>query len=659
MSGAKEPEALIADRYALDPQAPLALAGGLVACAVTDRHDPQRRLIAVRARPDLVPRPHMLPLIDAFPIPHAMMPVAEGPAPDRLPNPVGPRAWFTVCPAPPGPALAPLTEPWRESEILATVLRPAVAALSAMHTHRLTHRAIHPGNLFRAGPGRPVTLGPCWAAPPAALQPAAFEPPYSALCPPAARGAGTIADDIYALGVTLAVLALGRIPDHWADEEALLRRKISHGSAAALLGERRLPGLLAELVPGMLAEDPAHRPPLATLAEPDNARGRRIAGRATPRTADTLTVGAQRAGSARELALALARDPDQAAALVRSGAVERWLRRSLADVQVAAALQDALGEHALPAHDTDSGSRAAAIAVMRTIAVLDPLAPLCWRGINLWPDALGPLIVAEPGLAPMLEELVASEAAAQWRHGRADRSDILLLRQDARDWRSRLGGRNSPGGLARLAYLLNPLLPCRSPLVEGQAAARLPDLLRALDAACAEPGRTLPADAHVLAFIAEHAEERQASAALLTSAGLRTPEEQLGLIRLFAQLQQALRLPPLPHLARRLIDSGAPALDRWRNRRTRATLLARLQEAAATGQLALLQAMIDDRASLQADAAGARAARSRLAGLQKAIESMAARTAQRAREALELGQEIATALALAGVAFAAFRLALL
>ena len=39
---------------------------------------------------------------------------------------------------------------------------------------------------------------------------------------------------------------------------------------------------------------------------------------------------------------------------------------------------------------------------MRAVAVLDPLAPMCWDGLILWPDAIGTALAAalqDPGRA--------------------------------------------------------------------------------------------------------------------------------------------------------------------------------------------------------------------------------------------------------------------
>ena len=126
-------------------------------------------------------------------------------------------------------------------------------------------------------------------------QPALFEPPYSAMCLPSGRGDGSIADDVYALGVLLLCLALGRAPLAQLDDSAILRRKLELGTYAALAGDERLPPIIGDLVRGMLAEDPEHRPTPTLLLDPASARGRRVAAR-PPRRAQRPIVLAQRRG---------------------------------------------------------------------------------------------------------------------------------------------------------------------------------------------------------------------------------------------------------------------------------------------------------------------------------------------------------------------------
>ncbi len=394
---------LINGAYAVDANRSLPGAGGgLPAFVAIERHGSEDGLMAVQARPTAPARADVLGTLIGNSIEGVLTPIAHG----LSHGAGGIAAWFVVCRAPPGPPLlgpasaqpAANPRPWTEAELLECVLRPAAHTLERLLQRRVTHRAIRPDNLFRPGPGEPVVLGCAWAAPPASMQPALYEPPYSAMCAPAARGEGSIADDVYALGVTLLVLALGRVPLAGVDDAAIIRRKLEVGSFAALAADERLPSIIGDLVRGMLAEDPEHRPPPSLLTDAAAARARRVAARPPRRGQRPLGIGQQTAWNARTLGYALACDPEQAVRHLRSGGVDRWVRRDLGDSALATRLEDALRVRAAGSSAEDQ--RADAFLALRAIAALDPLAPLCWRGLALWPDGLGAALAAGADRSP-------------------------------------------------------------------------------------------------------------------------------------------------------------------------------------------------------------------------------------------------------------------
>jgi len=116
---------------------------------------------------------------------------------------------WVLCPHPPGPSLKDNLGVWSESQIIDGVIRPIADALEKLSSMGLTCRGIRPDNLFVGQGLHQVVVGPLGVACNAEAQPVLFEPLSSAVCHPTARGAGTIACDIFSLGVLVLSLCIG------------------------------------------------------------------------------------------------------------------------------------------------------------------------------------------------------------------------------------------------------------------------------------------------------------------------------------------------------------------------------------------------------------------------------------------------------------------
>ena len=647
-------EPLVAGQFWVDIAHPLPGAGGgLSAFAVTDRHEGQPGLMAVQVRRHLPARPQVLQNLAGAVIDGLLTPLAYGPAA----APGGEEAGFVICLAPPGPALSTMLRPWSEPDLLNLVLRPAARVLDQLAQRGLTHRGIRVDNTFRAGPGHPVVLGCAWASPPAALQPAVAEPPYVSVCRPGSRGDGGIADDVYALGVLMLTLALGQLPLAGVAEADITLRKLDLGSHAALIGEYRLGSFVADLLRGMLAEDPEHRPPPTLLLDAGAARSRRIAARPPHRAAQPIKVGELICWHPRTLAHALATQPESGMQALKTGAVGQWLRRGLGDGALAVRLDEQLGGHG--GGGDDEPGEAEAMPLMRAVATLDPLAPMCWDGLILWPGAIGTALAAtlqEPAVPANVDEagriarLIAAEAQVAWAGMRPERSNPQTLRTEARRLSAPLHLPGAAGSLTRLTYQLNPLLPCIAPGLAGRWVARLNDLLPALEAAARrDRAQVLPLAGAIAAFIAARG-DRALDTLVARLGDTASGADPLAQLRLLGALQARYHSQPLPALGAWVAERVDALLAVWQSRPRRAAVRANLHELASTGQLTGLLILLDDTQARRNDDREVQKAVRDLGRIDAALAGLALGGSVRAERARRLGQEVAAGVGLSALA---------
>ncbi len=644
----RDPAGLVGGVYGVDFSQPLPGAPPHRAFAATRAGQPGQMAVAVaRGWPA---RPRALSVLAGIACPGMLGPLAHGPAA----TPSGETGYFVICPAPPGPALA--LRPWSEAALLEHLLKPAAAALSLLHARNLTHRAIRPDNLFQAGPNAAVTLGCAWAAPPACHQPAWLEPPASAACLPTGRGDGTIADDVYALGAVMVMLALGADPVAGIPDGELQRRKLEFGSYAAIVGKHRLPSALVDLLRGMLADDAEHRPSPALLSNPAAARSRRIASRPPRRAQRPLELGGHTACTSRLLAHALQAAPADGVARLREGAVGSWLRRGLGDGVVAGQI-DAIVQQR-EAEGADGTGRADPLLITRAIAALEPAAPLTWRSVTVWPDGLGPALDHAlhhaPDLAPLLAEIMTArvpQAWQEWRGSGPDAGAPRLRDAEMRDWA--LAGAGAAGPL-RLRYGLNPLAPCASPATARAWVIRLADLLPALEADCdrpQQPGQRL-IDAEVAAFIEARRDERL-DADINRLAAVMARDDVLSQLRLLARLQAKLGSGAFPRLCLRAVEAVQPLLDRYRSRSRREQIAGQMATMAQAGQLTPIVSLLDDGGVRARDDEGFQAAQARVAAIDAMLGDAAddrSRLARRVSRELVEGAGLLACVVALGVA---------
>jgi hypothetical protein len=300
---------------------------------------------------------------------------------------------------------------------------------------------------------------------------------------------------------------------------------------------------------------------------------------------------------------------------------------------------------------------------MRAIADSDVWMPLCWRGLAMFPDGLGPALVAatapgEPGgggpspgdLYGKLFEIVQTEAQGVWAAMHEERTPSAPQRLEARQRRAILQIRGPAGGLPRLTYTLNPLIPCASPLLGDRWITNVADLATALDATVTASPDAEILEPHIAAFIGARSDRVLDQEVKALASEADPLDRALGALRLLAELQSRYHANALKGLTAWVVARSPSLVARWQNRERRNEVEEKLKTLAALGFLPPIRDLLEDHAGHEADSEGLHAALADLARLDAELHDIADGGRRRGVLAARLGQEIAAGIGLAAIA---------
>lgn len=609
------------------------------ACEARDIRD-GRPLLAMTAGRSRCPRTSIVGTYQAVKTPHLLKLVAAGivewPSESK-------QVYVFVFDMPPARRLLPVggvkTLRISDERIIPGLIQPVVSVLQELQTSGLVHGAITADNIFMAGgEGAEVAiLGECLSSAPFFRHSVLFETVERAMAQPSGRGPGTVKNDLYSLGVCVALALRGGNPLAGKTAEEVIQEKIESGTYGALIAGERLPAYLVEFLRGVLHDDESARWGL------DDAlrwlEGRRLSAKQPHNVLKArrpFVFREKKYWELRTLAIALAAHPSDAAALVEKDSLDLWLKRNFEDRDLETRLETFWKKE-------DGALRERVVADLAQ--VLDPYAPVRYKDISVFPLGYGTALADAMARGEDVQDyadLVSLQLFNGWVNQRyeeiPDASGIVTLFEKCRNFLAQ----KMPGyGIERIVYMLNKEIVCLSPALRDYYVLGPGHLLLALERLAQRGQRLEPIlDRHMISFISVR-EPKMIDPYLGHIISHDRGYQIIGILRTLAAIQRRFRIQPVPALARALLAHMGPAVDRFYDHDLRQEVARRLTGAGDGGNLSALLDVVDSAAMVQEDQMRFAQARREFTFLMRERAALELQLARRGTFGLASGRQVA------------------
>ena len=534
---------------------------------------------------------------------------------------------------------------WKQDDVMPIIVKPMISILQDFHDKDFVHGAIRPQNMFDGGAtGKPskIILGDCLSTPPSYAQSVLYEPISRAMADPIARGKGTITDDLYALGVSIAVIMRQNNPLKGLNDQQIIERKIMDGSYAAVTGKDRFKGEILELLRGLLHDDPAQRWTLdEVLSWMD---GRRLSPKqsiAIKKAARPFVLDEKKYSAAPLMAMDVDMHIKSVKHAISDESLKNWVERSLQDEE----LSERLDKAVLDSRQQSTGAGYEACLASNVSIALDANAPLRFKGRRLIGEGIGAAFVEAivNRISPSAyAEVFLNSLVLNWlsvQNGAL--IDVTGLFGKFEKCRRYLKTSKYGEGMERTVYVLSPEAPCLSEIVEDYFVTGPDDLLVAFEDVC-KRGRA-PAtflDKHVVAFLYEK-DQKVIEPQIFD---LNTHENHRVVaanLKCMAAIQKRYKLSNKPAIAKVMAPRLQALVKRYHDRLVQDKLKEAVAEFQTSGDLVKMAVVFENLEMIKKDMLGFKKAMLEFKKIEEERQKLDMKLGDKAKFGLDTGREIA------------------
>lgn len=544
---------------------------------------------------------------------------------------------------------------WKQDKVMSVILNPMVDILQDFRNKDFVHGNIRLSNMFRDYQSNGVenfVLGDCLSTPGTYMQPCLYEPIERAMAQPIARGPAAGPDDMYALGVSLAIAMRSNDPLQELSDAAIIRRKIERGSYATITGNDRFRGSILELLRGLLHDDPGQRWTIdEVVAWMDGQRLSPKQAVKRKRAARPLTLGDGKFVLLSPLAFAMGEnEASETVRVVEDGSLDQWLSRSMEADETLERVHKAIRAAAEFGQGNDYSSRLVANVSM----ALDPVAPIRFKDLRLSGGGIGTALAETMALGKDVNPLVkilSQNIAMNWiTIQRGNNIDIGALISRFDSCRNFLRQNKIGYGVERCLYLLCPECPCLSEKFKNYYVGSPEELMFAFEDLCRKgQASALFLDRHSAAFLSVK-DSKVIDGYLYELNADENYKKILANLKCLATIQKRSVMEGFPAIAKEFLKVLPAVYERYHDRNIREKLEKNIEIFAKSGSLVKMAGLLDNTDVTNKDMGAFRAAIQEYKDLQREYNNLEFRLQDKRNFGRTVGREFAAAVS----AFMAF-----